>query len=128
MGIASPSMGNPLGLHILAPPDHPAGRLEAFDLKIRSGQVSSLPDSPDGWRVIVENLLSGRAHVTGRSIVDSSGVSFSAIERILRLTPDVRGHVRPGVDPAIAVSGALTVEDDRGDEITRNYPRLELAP
>ena len=110
-------------LAVVVPKLQANGRLMAFDLKIRGGQVSMFRTVPAGWTITIDNDPSWNGSVAGQAVVGAAALDASELSRMFTVSPP------PGaVDgEPLALSGSITVMVN-GDETTQEFSAIKLAP
>jgi hypothetical protein len=90
-------------------------RITAFQINITSARIASLPNTPIGWFLEVNNDPSWRTSIKGNIIVGGAALDANSLRPLLRIEKE------PGSDEPILLAGQLmvTVYDKQGNEHTR---------
>ena len=108
---------------IVVPQLPDGGRLMAFDITIKGGQVSTLRTVPAGWVITINNDPSWNGSVTGQAVVGAAALEVSDLAKILTVSPPptlVQGE-------PMSLSGSITVTLN-GDDTKRTFPSIQVRP
>jgi hypothetical protein len=89
-------------------------RITAFQINISSARIASLPDTPIGWVLGVDNDPSWHTSINGNIIVGAAALDANFLRRFLRIEKE------PESNEPIRLTGQLTVTayDKTGNEHT----------